>query len=74
MSPSNGILLNAVLIPKLLNNPFVSCSLINLDFLLPHIGHFGYSINLPVLVFTIFESIFFVFLLHFKQYVNMFVL
>ena len=27
MSPTNGILLNDVLIPKLLKNPFASCSL-----------------------------------------------
>ena len=32
MSPNNGILLNGVLRPKLLNNPFALCSFINLDF------------------------------------------
>ena len=31
MSPNNGILLNGVLRLKLLNNPFASCSFINLD-------------------------------------------
>ena len=72
MPLNNGILLNGVLRPKLLNNPFVSCSFINFDFLLTHIAHFGDNTNLPFLVFHIFESIFFVFFLHFKQYVSMF--
>ena len=67
MSPNIGILFSGVLIPKLLNNPFAFCSFINLDFLLPHTTHFGDSINLPFLVFSSFESIFFVFLWHFKQ-------
>ena len=35
----NGILFNGVLRPKLLNNPFACCSLINFDFLLLHIAH-----------------------------------
>ena len=35
-----GIGLKGVFIPKLLNNPLASHSLINLDFLLPHIAHF----------------------------------
>ena len=47
MSPNNGILLNGVLRPKLLNIPFASCSFINLDFILPHTAHFDNSINLP---------------------------
>ena len=42
---------NGVLTPKLLNNPFASCSLINHDFLLPHIAHFDGSIVLQLLVF-----------------------
>ena len=33
-----------VLIPKLLNNPLASCSLINFDFLLSHTAHFDKSI------------------------------
>ena len=32
---SNGILLNGVLMPKLLNKPFASYSFTNLDFLIP---------------------------------------
>ena len=40
ISPNIGILLNGALIPNLLNNPFASCSFINLDFLLPHIAYF----------------------------------
>ena len=74
MSPNNGILLSGVLILKLVNNLFASCYFINRDFLLPHTEYFDDSINLPFLVFSIFASIFFVFLLHFKQYVSMFVL
>ena len=70
MSINNGILLNGVIISKLLNNHFASCSFINFDFL----AHFEDKANLPFLAFSIFESIFFVFLLHFKQYVSMFVL
>ena len=54
MSPSNGILFNGVLIPKLLNNPFACCSLINYDFLLPHIAHFDKIIVLPLVVFETF--------------------
>ena len=50
MSPSRGTLLNGVLIPSLLNNPFASCFLINLDFLVPHIAHFDNIIRLPLLV------------------------
>ena len=51
ISPVNGILLNGVLRPKLLNNPFASCLLINLDFLLTHIAHFDNSVVLLLLVF-----------------------
>ena len=32
ISPNNGILLEGVLIPRLLNNPLAFCSLINFDF------------------------------------------
>ena len=39
------------LIPKLLNNPFACCSLINFYFLLPHIAHFDKIIALPLVVF-----------------------
>ena len=37
---NNGILLNGVAIPKLLNKPFDSGSFTNLDFLIPQTGHF----------------------------------
>ena len=47
ISPNNGILLNRVLRPKLLNSPFASCSFKNLDFLIPQSAHFGCIINLP---------------------------
>ena len=49
MSPNIGNLLNGVLILNLLNNPFASCLLINLDFLLLHIAHFDNIISLPLL-------------------------
>ena len=45
------ILLIGVFIPKLLNNPLASCSLINFDFLLSHTAHFDKSIIHPFLPF-----------------------
>ena len=72
MSPNNGILLNGVLKLKLLNNPFASCSFINLDFLLLHTAHFDNNIDLPFLFSKTFQPTFCVFFLLFKQYVNMF--
>ena len=68
MSPNIGNLLNGVLIPNLLNNPFASCLLINLDFLLLHIAHFDNIITLPLLVLETRGFIFLVCFLHFKQY------
>ena len=67
-----GILLNGVLIPKLLNNPFVSCSFTNLDFLIPQSTHFDCIINLLFFVLKIFESkfsFFFLTLSAISQYV-----
>ena len=57
ISPNIGTLLNGVLRPELLNNPF----------LLPHIAHFDNTIVLPLLVFETFGFSFSVFLLQFKQ-------
>ena len=37
--------------PILLNNPFASCSLINVDFLAPYIAHFNNIIVSTLLVF-----------------------
>ena len=68
MSPNIGNLLNGVLIPNLLNNPFASWFLINLDFLLRHIAHFDNIITLPLLVLETYGFIFFVCFLNFKQY------
>ena len=51
ISPNIGTLLNGFLIPKLLNIPFASWFLINLDFLVSHIAHFDNKIALPLLVF-----------------------
>ena len=67
ISTSINNLLNGVLILNLLNNPFASCLLINLDFLLLHIAHFGNIIILPLIVLETYEFIFFVCFLHFKQ-------
>ena len=64
MSPNNEILFNDVLIPKLLNNLFPCCSLIHLDFLLPHIIDFDDNIGLTI--FNSFASICSVSFLHFK--------
>ena len=61
-----GILFNDVLIPKLLNNPFACCSLINFDFLLPHMVHFDKIIILPLTVSETFGFIFSVFFLHYN--------
>ena len=58
MSPNIGNLLNGALIPNLLNNPFASCLLINLNFLLPHIAHFDDIMNLQVLVLDTCRSMF----------------
>ena len=66
ISPNTGILRNGVLIPNLLNNPFASCLLINLDFLLLHIAHFDNIINLPLLVLETCRFIFPVCFLHFE--------
>ena len=63
MSPNIGILLNGVLRPTPLNNPFASCSSINLDFLLLYMRHFDNNNVLPYLVFKTFEFIFHVLLL-----------
>ena len=68
----NGVLLKVVLIPKLLNKPFASCSfnrvaLTNLDLLILQAKHFDCITNLLFFVLTIFGSIFFVSFLHFMQ-------
>ena len=55
-------------IPKLLNNIFACCSLINFDFLLSHAARFHKIIVLPLLVFETFGFMLSVFFLHFKQY------
>ena len=59
--PSKGILLNGVLIPKLLNNPFAFCFLINFDSLLSHIAQFDNIIVLLLMVHEIFGFMFSVF-------------
>ena len=44
---NNGTLLNLVLIPKLLNNSFASCSFISTNFLLPHTAPLEDNANPP---------------------------
>ena len=61
ISPDNGILLDDVLKPKLLNIPLTSCFLINLDFLLPHIAHSDSNIVFPLLAFKTLGCMFSVF-------------
>ena len=56
ISPNKGILLKDALIPRLLNNPFASRFLINIDFLLPHMAHFDNIIVLPILVAEILDQ------------------
>ena len=73
MSPNIGTLLNGVLVPKLLNSPFASWFLINLDSLLPDIAHFDNTIALPLLLLEVFGSLFSVSFLHFKQYDYIFI-
>ena len=47
----NGIFLNGVLRPKILNTPLATCFLINLHFLVPFSTHFDNNIVLLLLVF-----------------------
>ena len=64
---NNGTLFKGVLIPKLLNNPLACCSLINLDFLLPHNAQFDCIIDVSFLLLTILGLALLVYFLHDKQ-------
>ena len=64
--------LKGVLIRRLLINPLASCSLINLDLLLPPAAHFDKSIIFPFFVFTTFGFLLSVIFLYFKQDVTFF--
>ena len=66
-SPNKGILLKGAPMPRLLNNPFDSCFLINFDFLLPHMVHFDNIITSCRKFWINTLSIFFFFFLHFQQ-------
>ena len=70
MSSNIGNLLNGVLISNLLNNPFASCFLMNLDFLLPHIAHFDNIIVPPLLVFETLGFMFSVYFLHLNNKIS----
>ena len=72
MPPNIGNLLNDVLIPNLLNNPFSSWFLINLDFLLLHIVHFNNIIILPLLVLQTCGFIFFLYVSYILNNMNPF--
>ena len=69
--PNNGLLPNGFLIPKLLNNPFDSCSFKNLYFFLLHRAHFDNSTVLPIFVFNTFGSTFSAFSVSFCTLNNM---
>ena len=56
-----GIFDNGVLIPKLLNNLFASCSFINLAFLFLQTGQIDLICNLPFFLLIILASLFPVF-------------
>ena len=64
---NNGILLNGVLIPKLLNKPFASCSFTNPDFLFSQLLHCDCISDMLFFVLSNSGSIFSVSFLHFKQ-------
>ena len=51
--PTKRTLLKVVFNPKLLNNPLVSRSLINLDFLVMHTAYFDKIISFPLFAFAI---------------------
>ena len=67
MSLNTGILLKSVVILRLLNNPFASCFLINLDFLVLHIAHLDNTIVPPFIAFETNGLMLFVFSLNFRQ-------
>ena len=73
MSPNNGILLNAVLLPKLLNIAFVSCSFIHFDFLLPHTAILMITLFYLFLVFTTLEFIFSLFFIFYSLFIYLFI-
>ena len=66
-SPKDRIFSSPVLKPRLVNNTFAFCFLINLAFLATHIAHLDNIIVLPLPVFKTFGFMFSVFFLHFKQ-------
>ena len=66
------IRVKSVLIPKLLNNPLASCSLINLDFLLSRTAPVDKINSFLLFVFTILWIFLSAFCLHLKQYDNVF--
>ena len=57
-------------LPIIFNNPFASCFLINLGFLLSRAAYFNKSICFPLFVFAILGFLLYVFFLGFKQYYN----
>ena len=68
MSPNNGILSNCVFRLKLLNNPFASCFLVDVDcFYCVYFVHFDSNSGLPFLAFKTFGLIMCVCFLQFKQ-------
>ena len=67
ISVNNITLVNGVLITKLLNIPFSSLFLINLDFLPSNSIHFDNNSVLPLLFYKTLGFMFSISFLHFKQ-------
>ena len=49
---TKGILLKGFFIPKILNSPLASFSLININFLVSHTTHFDKIISFPIFAFA----------------------
>ena len=69
-------LVQGVFIPKLINNPQASCSLVNFVFLVLHISHFDNSTILSFFVFATFAFLLYDFYLHFyfKEIISFFII
>ena len=67
ISLNTGILLKSFLILRLLNNPFASSFLMNLDFLVSHATHFDDIVILPFIACKTNGLMLFVFSPHFRH-------
>ena len=69
MSASIEPLVKGIFTPKLFNNLFACCSMVNVFLLLLHATQWGETIVFPLIVFKIVIFLFFRFFLHHKQYI-----